>query len=108
MKITSRAFKDSSRWPRLVPIASITSRLAYVDRTNCKFGAAAGLAEEFKITAAGSSLLGALIFSVRCVNSNCPFSPTPTEKKSSSQRQVTKSHRGVLRPHQDAGAEHSA
>jgi sugar phosphate permease len=52
----------SSRWARLIPIAFITYSLAYVDRANYSFGAAGGMAHDLKITAAASSLLGALFF----------------------------------------------
>lgn len=50
------------RWLRLIPIAFITYSLAYLDRANYGFGAAAGLAEDLNITAATSSLLGSLFF----------------------------------------------
>jgi len=52
----------TSRWRRLIPIAFITYSLAYLDRANYGFGAAAGLAEDLHITPAISSLLGALFF----------------------------------------------
>ena len=52
----------SSRWGRLIPIAFITYSLAYVDRANYSFGAAGGMAHDLNITAAASSLLGALFF----------------------------------------------
>ncbi len=52
----------SSRWSRLIPIAFITYSLAYLDRANYSFGAAAGMAADLKIDAAASSLLGALFF----------------------------------------------
>src|SRR6187551_2720410 len=51
-----------SRWYRLIPIAFITYSLAYLDRANFGFGAAGGMAEDLKITAAMSSLLGSLFF----------------------------------------------
>lgn len=50
------------RWFYLIPIAFITYSLAYLDRANYGFGAAAGLAQDLDITAATSSLLGALFF----------------------------------------------
>lgn len=50
------------RWGRLIPVAFITYSLAYLDRANYGFGAAAGLAEDLNITPAISSLLGALFF----------------------------------------------
>ena len=51
-----------ARWMRLIPIAFITYSLAYVDRANYSFGAAAGLAKDLNITERASSLLGALFF----------------------------------------------
>ena len=52
----------ASRWGKLIPIAFITYSLAYLDRANYGFGAAAGLAEDLNITPGISSLLGALFF----------------------------------------------
>ncbi|GAA3325533.1 hypothetical protein GCM10020331_057830 [Ectobacillus funiculus] len=54
-KITLVSF-DSSRF-------FITYSLAYLDRANYGFGAAAGLAKDLHITASMSSLLGSLFFS---------------------------------------------
>ena len=51
-----------ARWKRLIPIAFITYSLAYLDRANYGFGAAAGLADDLNITASTSSMLGALFF----------------------------------------------
>jgi sugar phosphate permease len=51
-----------ARWARLIPIVVITYSLAYLDRANYGFGAAAGLARDLHITPAASSLLGALFF----------------------------------------------
>jgi len=51
-----------ARWAKLIPIAFITYSLAYLDRANYGFGAAAGLAKDLHITPATSSLLGALFF----------------------------------------------
>ena len=51
-----------SRWPRLIPVVFITYSLAYLDRANFGFGAAAGMANDLHITAAMSSLLGSLFF----------------------------------------------
>jgi len=51
-----------ARWIRLIPLAFITYSLAYLDRANYGFGAAAGLASDLQITPATSSLLGALFF----------------------------------------------
>ncbi|HEY0161414.1 MAG TPA: MFS transporter [Edaphobacter sp.] len=50
------------RWIYILPAAFITYSLAYLDRANYGFGAAAGLAETLHITGAQSSLLGALFF----------------------------------------------
>ena len=46
----------------MIPVAFITYSLAYLDRANFGFGAAGGMAEDLKITAATSSLLGSLFF----------------------------------------------
>ncbi|MGG5252727.1 MFS transporter [Neobacillus sp. SM06] len=50
------------RWLRLIPIAFITYSLAYLDRANYGFGAAAGMAKDLNITPGTSSLLGSLFF----------------------------------------------
>jgi sugar phosphate permease len=50
------------RWVYLIPIAFITYSLAYLDRANYGFGAAAGLAKDLNITSGTSSLLGSLFF----------------------------------------------
>jgi sugar phosphate permease len=50
------------RWTFVLPAAFITYSLAYLDRANYGFGAAAGLAETLHITGSQSSLLGALFF----------------------------------------------
>ncbi|HSU80681.1 MAG TPA: MFS transporter [Candidatus Angelobacter sp.] len=50
------------RWLYLIPIAFITYSLAYLDRANYGFGAAAGMAKDLNITAGTSSLLGSLFF----------------------------------------------
>ncbi|WP_017814584.1 MFS transporter [Paenibacillus shenyangensis] len=52
----------ASRWLRLIPIIFITYSLAYLDRANYSFGAASGMAHDLNISAAMSSLLGALFF----------------------------------------------
>jgi sugar phosphate permease len=52
----------SSRWLKLIPIAFITYSLAYLDRANYGFGAAAGMAGDLHISKGASSLLGALFF----------------------------------------------
>jgi sugar phosphate permease len=51
-----------SRWYRLIPIVFITYSLAYLDRANYGFGAAAGMAKDLHITEGISSLIGALFF----------------------------------------------
>ena len=50
------------RWYRLIPIAFITYSLAYLDRANFGFATAGGMANDLKIDAAMSSLLGSLFF----------------------------------------------
>jgi sugar phosphate permease len=50
------------RWLVLLPVIFITYSLAYLDRANYSFGAAAGMAEDLRISANASSLLGALFF----------------------------------------------
>ncbi|MFY9748819.1 MAG: MFS transporter [Acidobacteriaceae bacterium] len=50
------------RWTRILPAVFITYSLAYLDRTNYGFGAAAGLAQTLHISGYQSSLLGALFF----------------------------------------------
>lgn len=50
------------RWLYILPAAFITYSLAYLDRANYGFGAAAGLAATLHISNARSSLLGALFF----------------------------------------------
>ncbi|MCC3380488.1 MFS transporter [Paenibacillus farraposensis] len=52
----------ASRWLRLMPIVFVTYSLAYLDRANYSFGAAAGMAKDLQISAGMSSLLGALFF----------------------------------------------
>ncbi len=54
--------KAPSRWVRFLPIVFITYSLAYLDRANYGFGAAAGLAKDLNIDASKSALLGALFF----------------------------------------------
>jgi len=61
MNITKKGL-SSSRWLRLIPVVFITYSLAYLDRANYSFGAAAGMAKDLQISAAMSSLLGALFF----------------------------------------------
>ncbi|MEG9434887.1 MFS transporter [Edaphobacter sp. HDX4] len=50
------------RWTYVLPAAFITYSLAYLDRANYGFGAAAGLATTLHITGSQTSLLGALFF----------------------------------------------
>lgn len=50
------------RWRRILPVVFITYSLAYVDRANYGFGAAAGLAATLHIRESQSALLGALFF----------------------------------------------
>lgn len=50
------------RWLYLMPIVFAAYSLAYLDRANYGFGAAAGLAETLHITGKQTSLLGALFF----------------------------------------------
>lgn len=52
----------SRRWILLLPVIFITYSLAYLDRANFSFGAAAGMAKDLSISGAQSSLLGALFF----------------------------------------------
>lgn len=57
-----KASLAKKRWYYLIPIAFITYSLAYLDRANYGFGAAAGMAKDLHITAGTSSLLGSLFF----------------------------------------------
>ncbi len=50
------------RWGYLLPAVFVTYSLAYLDRANYGFGAAAGLARTLGISGGQSSLLGALFF----------------------------------------------
>src|ERR1700733_7449268 len=50
------------RWLIILPAVFITYSLAYLDRTNYGFGAAAGLAQTLPISNSRSALLGALFF----------------------------------------------
>jgi len=51
-----------SRWYRLIPVVFITYSLAYLDRANFGFGAAAGMAGDLHITSTMTSLLGSMFF----------------------------------------------
>jgi len=50
------------RWYRLIPLVFFTFSLAYIDRTNFGFAAAAGMAEDLNISPSMFSFLGALFF----------------------------------------------
>ena len=50
------------RWLYIVPAVFVTYSLAYVDRANYGFGAAAGLADTLHISSSQSALLGSLFF----------------------------------------------
>ena len=50
------------RWLLLMPAVFVTYSLAYLDRANYGFGAAAGLAQTLHITGSQTALLGALFF----------------------------------------------
>ena len=53
---------STRRWLRLLPAIFITYSIAYVDRANYGFGAAAGMAHDLDINVSALSLLGALFF----------------------------------------------
>src|SRR5580692_2168303 len=63
---SARALRTQSemrkRWLYILPAVFITYSLAYLDRTNYGFGAAAGLAQTLNISSSRSALLGALFF----------------------------------------------
>jgi sugar phosphate permease len=50
------------RWLRILPAVFVTYSLAYLDRANYGFGAAAGLAATLNITKSRAALLGAIFF----------------------------------------------
>src|ERR1700722_20147063 len=50
------------RWLYIMPAVFVTYSLAYVDRANYGFGAAAGLADTLHISSGRSALLGSLFF----------------------------------------------
>ncbi len=50
------------RWARLIPVVFIVYSLAYVDRANFGFGAAAGLSKTLHINGSMTALLGAMFF----------------------------------------------
>ena len=50
------------RWLVLLPVIFITYSLAYLDRANYSFGAAAGMANDLQISSNANAWLGALFF----------------------------------------------
>ena len=50
------------RWAVLLPVTFVTYSLAYLDRANFGFGAAARMASDLRISTSQSSMLGALFF----------------------------------------------
>lgn len=50
------------RWLLLLPVVFVTYSLAYLDRVNYGFGAAAGLAQTLHISGSQTALLGAMFF----------------------------------------------
>lgn len=60
--MTNKKTVTVSRWFRLIPVVFVTYSLAYLDRANFGFGAAAGMADDLHITSATSSLLGSMFF----------------------------------------------
>jgi sugar phosphate permease len=68
MDAMSRSEPDlRKRWTRILPAVFVTYSLAYLDRANYGFGAAAGLAQTLRISGDQSSLLGALFFLGYCL-----------------------------------------
>jgi sugar phosphate permease len=62
-QVTTRVHAQMrKRWLIILPAVFITYSLAYIDRTNYGFGAAAGLADTLHISSSRSALLGALFF----------------------------------------------
>ncbi|MFT4065531.1 MFS transporter [Paraburkholderia sp.] len=57
----------TQRWWYLMPIIFITYSLAYLDRANYGFAAAAGISEDLGITSGTSSLIGSLFFLGYCL-----------------------------------------
>jgi len=58
----TKATIAAKRWWYIMPIVFITYSLAYLDRANFSFAAAAGINDDLGITKGMSSLLGALFF----------------------------------------------
>ena len=56
------ASQPAQRWVRVLPVVFVTYSLAYLDRSNYGFGAAAGLAATLNISKDRAALLGALFF----------------------------------------------
>jgi sugar phosphate permease len=50
------------RWTLLLPVIFVTYSLAYLDRANFSFGAAAGMARDLNISSSQSAWIGALFF----------------------------------------------
>ena len=59
---TAQQTNAQNRWLRIMPPVFLTYSLAYLDRANYGFGAAAGMAKTLNITASRSALLGSLFF----------------------------------------------
>lgn len=61
--ISFAKYRDlKKRWLYIMPPVFVTYSLAYVDRANYGFGAAAGLADTLHISSSQSALLGSLFF----------------------------------------------
>jgi MFS family permease len=56
-----------ARWWRILPVVFVTYSLAYLDRANYGFAAAAGMADDLAITPQMSALIGALFALGYCV-----------------------------------------
>ena len=59
---TMRDATVNRRWTLLLPVIFVTYSLAYLDRANFSFGAAAGMAKDLAITSSQSAWIGALFF----------------------------------------------
>lgn len=62
MSIALSRTRPSGRWLRIMPIVFVTYSLAYLDRTNYGFGAAAGLNEALQISPNRAAWLASLFF----------------------------------------------
>jgi sugar phosphate permease len=60
--LAANALSLRRRWIYLLPAVFVTYSLAYLDRANYGFGAAAGLAATLHITSSQSALLGSIFF----------------------------------------------